>query len=69
MSKRKTAQEFAKCVEDFFKVSGVNRNTYSLMETAKANGMDPFDYLNNVFTNLPQAQTENDFLNPGKYNI
>jgi transposase len=37
-------------------------NLYSLVETAKANGIDPFDYLNNVFTNFPQAQTENDFL-------
>ena len=37
-------------------------NLYSLVETAKANGIDPFDYLNKVFTNLPKAQTENDFL-------
>ncbi len=37
-------------------------NLYSLVETAKANGIDPFDYLNKVFTKLPQAQTENDFL-------
>ena len=37
-------------------------NLYSLVETAKANGIDPFDYLNKVFTKLPRAQTENDFL-------
>lgn len=37
-------------------------NIYSLMETAKGNGLDPFDYLNMVFTNLPLAKTEQDFL-------
>ena len=40
----------------------VSANLYSLVETAKANGIDPFDYLNKVFTKLPFAQTENDFL-------
>ena len=38
-------------------------NIYSLVETAKANGIDPFDYLNKVFEKLPKAQTEADFLN------
>jgi transposase len=37
-------------------------NIYSLVETAKANGIDPFDYLNLVFEKLPKAQTEADFL-------
>lgn len=37
-------------------------NIYSLVETAKANGLDPFDYLNLVFEKLPTAQTEADFL-------
>lgn len=37
-------------------------NIYSLVETAKANGLDPFDYLNLVFEKLPKAQTEKDFL-------
>lgn len=37
-------------------------NIYSLVETAKANGLDPFDYLNKVFEKLPKAQTEVDFL-------
>lgn len=37
-------------------------NLYSLVETAKANGLDPFDYLNMVFTKLPLAKTEKDFL-------
>ena len=30
---------------------------YSLVETAKAAGLDPFDYLKRVFTLLPQAVT------------
>ena len=37
-------------------------NIYSLIETAKANGLEPFEYLNNVFKKLPLAQTEQDFL-------
>lgn len=37
-------------------------NIYSLVETAKANGLDPFDYLNLVFEKLPKAETEKDFL-------
>jgi transposase len=37
-------------------------NIYSLVETAKGNGLDPFDYLNMVFAKLPLAKTEQDFL-------
>ena len=37
-------------------------NLYSLVETAKANGLDPFDYLNLVFKKLPKAEAEKDFL-------
>ena len=37
-------------------------NIYSLVETAKGNGLDPFEYLQMVFTKLPLAQTEKDFL-------
>ncbi|MGZ3790611.1 MAG: IS66 family transposase [Bacteriovorax sp.] len=36
-------------------------NIYSLIETVKANGLEPFEYLNNVFKELPLAQTEKDF--------
>ncbi|MGH8325805.1 MAG: IS66 family transposase [Steroidobacteraceae bacterium] len=32
-------------------------NLYSLIETAKANGLEPYAYLRRVFTELPQAQT------------
>lgn len=37
-------------------------NLYSLIETAKANGKNPFEYLTEVFKKLPMAQTEQDFL-------
>ena len=30
-------------------------NLYSLIETAKANGLEPYAYLRRVFTLLPQA--------------
>jgi hypothetical protein len=28
-------------------------NLYSLIETAKANGLEPYAYLKNIFTDLP----------------
>jgi len=34
---------------------------YSLIETAKANGLEPFDYLSKVLENLPHAKTLEDF--------
>ncbi len=33
---------------------------YSLVETAKANGLEPFAYLKHIFTKLPQAKTLED---------
>ena len=30
---------------------------YSLIETAKANGLEPYVYLRRVFTELPKAET------------
>ena len=38
-------------------VAGANAsaNLYSLIETAKANGIEPYGYLRAVFTALPQA--------------
>ncbi|MGH7261828.1 MAG: transposase domain-containing protein, partial [Nitrospiraceae bacterium] len=30
---------------------------YSLIETAKANGLEPYHYLRHVFTELPKAST------------
>jgi transposase len=36
---------------------------YSLIETAKANGLRPYDYLRYLFEKLPYAQTEQDYRN------
>lgn len=40
-------------------VAGVkaSANLYSLIETAKANGLQPYDYLRHVFAELPQADS------------
>ena len=32
-------------------------NLYSLIETAKANGLEPYTYLRYLFTELPKAET------------
>lgn len=44
-------------------VRGANAsaNLYSLIETAKANGLEPFDYLTKVFDGLATAQTVDEF--------
>ena len=44
-------------------VAGANAsaNLYSLIETCKANRIDPFGYLVNLFRLLPRAQTVDDF--------
>ncbi|MBF0311691.1 MAG: IS66 family transposase [Magnetococcales bacterium] len=36
-------------------------NLYSIIETAKANGLEPFAYLRHIFTALPTATTLEDF--------
>ena len=36
---------------------------YSLVETAKANGLEPYNYLRYIFGNLPIAQTDQDYKN------
>ena len=43
-------------------VAGVkaSANVYSLIETAKANGVEPYHYLRRVFTELPKANTVED---------
>ncbi|MBW1778789.1 MAG: transposase domain-containing protein [Deltaproteobacteria bacterium] len=33
---------------------------FTLIETAKANGLEPYAYLRHVFTMLPSVQTEQD---------
>lgn len=35
-------------------------NLYSLIETAKANGIEPYAYLKVIFTDLPKAQSVED---------
>lgn len=44
-------------------VDGANASAmyYSLIETAKANGLEPFDYLSKMLDKLPHAQTLEDF--------
>ncbi len=34
---------------------------FSLIETAKANGIEPFDYFNKMLDKLPAAQTVEDY--------
>ncbi|PWQ97832.1 transposase domain-containing protein, partial [Leucothrix pacifica] len=36
-------------------------NLYSLVETAKANGLNPYDYLKRLFEALPNAQRIEDY--------
>ncbi len=43
-----------------FAFSFASANLYSLIETAKANGIEPFAYLKTVFTDLPKADTVGD---------
>ena len=44
-------------------VKGVkaSANLYSLIETAKANGLEPYAYLRYLFTHLPVADSVEDF--------
>ena len=42
---------------------------YSLVETAKANKLNPYAYLRHVFTELPKAQSLQDIEAPLPYNI
>jgi transposase len=35
-------------------------NLYSLIETAKANGLEPYAYLRYIYTQLPSAQAVED---------
>jgi transposase len=54
-------------------VKGVkaSANLYSLIETAKANGLEPYAYLRHLFTELPKAQTVEaiEALLPGKLSM
>ena len=54
-------------------VKGVkaSANLYSLIETAKANGLEPYAYLRTLFTELPQALSVEDIekLLPGSIKV
>lgn len=54
-------------------VNGVtaSANLYSLIETAKANGLEPYAYLRYLFTELPKAETVDaiEALLPGKLDV
>ena len=41
--------------------AGASAKIYSLIETCKANGIEPYHYLKHVFTELPRAETLADF--------
>ena len=45
---------------DTVKGVGASANLYSLIETAKLNGLEPYGYLREVFTRLPAADTVED---------
>ena len=40
---------------------GASATIYSLIETAKANGLEPYRYLRYIFERLPMAETEADY--------
>lgn len=42
---------------------------YSIIETAKANGLVPFDYLNRLFTELPKRNSETDISDLLPWNV
>jgi hypothetical protein len=42
---------------DTVKGARASANLYSMIETAKANGLEPYQHLRYVFTPLPKAQT------------
>jgi transposase len=42
---------------------------YSLIETAKSNGLEPFWYLKNLFQHLPEAMTSDEFRALLPYNV
>ncbi len=52
-------------------VKGVtaSANLYSLIETAKANGLEPYGYLRTVFSELPAANTVDDIEAVLPYNV
>ena len=56
---------------DTVKGAEASANLYSLIETAKANGLEPYHYLRYVFTELPKADSleQVEALLPGNINV
>jgi transposase len=54
---------------DTVKGAKASANLYSLIETAKANGLEPYHYLHHVFKELPAAQSLSDFEALLPYNL
>ena len=46
---------------DTVKGAEASANIYSVIETAKANGLDPYRYFLHLLTELPKAQRVEDF--------
>lgn len=44
-------------------------NLYSLVETAKANGLEPYDYINRLLTDMPRRQSEEDLSDLMPWNL
>ncbi|KVF31796.1 hypothetical protein WJ08_12900 [Burkholderia vietnamiensis] len=54
------AEGFA-CLDDNRRFRQASANLYSLVESAKANGVEPYRYLVLLFTRLPLAATADDY--------
>jgi transposase len=60
----------------FTALAQASANLYSLIETAKLNGLEPYAYFCHVFEQLPKAQTLNEIerllpwqVNKGNFNV
>jgi len=54
---------------DTVKGAEASARLYSIIETAKANGHEPYHYLRLLFTQLPEAKTEQDMINLLPWNV
>ncbi len=52
-----------------FSKSQASANLYSLVETAKANSVNPYEYLKHVFTELPNRSREDDLADLLPWNV
>ncbi len=52
-----------------FSKSQASANLYSLVETAKANSVNPYEYLKYVFTELPNRSREDDLADLLPWNV